>query len=66
MPGLPERGYSNTGRKTGIIKWKYLPDPEKLNIIQIDYLQMEKDMKPLLEKFDRVFGEAKKKARARK
>ncbi|MBW2308436.1 MAG: extracellular solute-binding protein [Deltaproteobacteria bacterium] len=59
-------GYSNTGRKTGMIKWKYLPDPEKLNIIQIDYLQMEKDMKPLLEKFDRVFGEAKKKARARK
>jgi iron(III) transport system substrate-binding protein len=58
-------GHSNAGRKTGIIKWQYLPDPDKLNIIKIDFRQMQKEMKPLLEKFDRVFGEAKKKARAR-
>ena len=58
-------GYSNTGRKTGIIKWPNLPDPDKMNIIKVDFRQMQKEMKPLLEKFEKVFGEAKKKARAK-
>jgi len=57
-------GYSNTGRKTGGIKWKYLPGYDELNIIKIDYYQMDKDRTALLEKFDKVFGEAKKKARS--
>ncbi|MFQ5875598.1 MAG: extracellular solute-binding protein, partial [Dehalococcoidia bacterium] len=58
-------GYSNTGRKTGGIKWKYLPGYDKLNIIKIDYAQMQREMKSLVEKFEKVFGEAKKRARAK-
>ncbi len=58
-------GYSNTGRKTGFIRWEKLPDPSKLNLIKIDYALMEKETKNLLKKFDEVFGEAKKKARAK-
>jgi iron(III) transport system substrate-binding protein len=58
-------GYSNTGRKTGGIKWKYLPGYDQLNIIKIDYYQMDKDRTALLEKFEKVFGEAKKRARAK-
>jgi ABC-type Fe3+ transport system substrate-binding protein len=56
-------GYSNTGRKSGGIKWNYLPSMSELNIIDIDYGQMEKDMKGLLKKFDDVFGAGKKKSR---
>ncbi len=56
-------GFSNTGRKSGAIKWTYLPGMADLNIIDINYNQMQKDMKDLLRKFDEVFGEAKKKAR---
>lgn len=57
-------GFSNTGRKSGAIKWTHLPGLSDLNIIKIDYKQMEKDMKGLLKKFDEVFGKAKKKARS--
>ena len=56
-------GFSNTGRKTGIIKWKYMPGYDDLNIIKIDYNQMDKDRTDLLKKFEEVFGAAKKKAR---
>ncbi len=58
-------GYSNTGRKTGGVKWKYLPGYDDLNIIKVDYAQMDKDRTALLEKFEKVFGEAKKRARAK-
>lgn len=58
-------GYSNTGRKTGGVKWKYLPGYDDLNIIKVDYSQMDKERTALLEKFEKVFGEAKKKARAK-
>jgi iron(III) transport system substrate-binding protein len=56
-------GFSNTGRKTGIIKWKYMPGYDDLNIIKIDYNQMNKDRTDLLNKFEEIFGAAKKKAR---
>lgn len=58
-------GYSNTGRKTGGIKWKHMPGYDELNIIKIDYQQLDREMKSLLEKFEKVFGEAKKRARAK-
>jgi iron(III) transport system substrate-binding protein len=58
-------GFSNTGRKTGIIKWKHMPGYDDLNIIKIDYAQMDKDRTDLLHKFEKVFGAAKKKARAK-
>jgi hypothetical protein len=40
-----------------------MPGYDQLNIINIDYAQMDKDRTALLEKFEKVFGEAKKKAR---
>jgi len=58
-------GYSNTGRKTGGVKWKHMPGYNELNIIKIDYHQMDKERTALLEKFEKVFGEAKKRARAK-
>ena len=58
-------GYSNAGRKSGIIKWKHMPGYDDLNIIDVDYRQMDKDRTDLLNKFEKVFGEAKKKARAK-
>jgi iron(III) transport system substrate-binding protein len=56
-------GYSNAGRKTGLVKWKHMPGYDDLNIIDIDYRQMDKDRTDLLNKFEEVFGAAKKKAR---
>jgi len=56
-------GFSNTGRKTGIINWKHMPGYDDLNIIKIDYNQMNKDRTDLLNKFEEIFGAAKKKAR---
>lgn len=58
-------GFSNTGRKTGIVNWKHMPGYDDLNIIKIDYAQMDKDRTDLLHKFEKVFGAAKKKARAK-
>jgi len=58
-------GFSNTGRKTGIVKWKHMPGYDSLNIIDIDYRQLDKDAKDLLAKFEKVFGAAKKKARSK-
>lgn len=57
-------GFSNTARTTGALKWHFLPGMSELNIIDIDYVRMEKDMKGVLKKFDEVFGKAREKARA--
>ena len=58
-------GSSNTARKTGMMKFKHMPGYDDLNIIDIDYVQLDKDTKDLLAKFEEVFGAAKKKARAK-
>ena len=42
-----------------------MPGYDDLNIIKIDYAQMDKDRTELLNKFEDVFGAAKKKARAK-
>lgn len=57
-------GSSNAARKSGIIKWKHMPSLDDLNIIDIDYRQLDKDEKDLLAKFEQVFGGAKKKAKS--
>ena len=58
-------GSSNAGRKTGIMKFKHMPGYDELNIIDIDYRQLDKDTKDVLAKFEQVFGGAKKKARSK-
>ncbi len=40
-----------------------MPGYDDLNIIKIDYNQMNKDRTDLLIKFEDIFGAAKKKAR---
>jgi hypothetical protein len=42
-----------------------MPGYDDLNIIDVDYRQMDKDRTDLLNKFEKVFGAAKKKARAK-
>jgi iron(III) transport system substrate-binding protein len=58
-------GSSNAARKSGIIKWEHMPSLDELNIIDIDYRQLDKDEKDLLAKFEQVFGGAKKKAKSK-
>jgi len=58
-------GSSNAGRKTGVMKFKHMPGYDDLNIIDIDYRQLDADTKDLLAKFEEVFGAAKKKARSK-
>ena len=58
-------GSSNTGRKTGGMKFKHMPGYDSLNIIDIDYRQLDADTKDLLAKFEKVFGGGKKKARSK-
>ncbi len=58
-------GSSNAGRKTGVMKFKHMPGYDELNIIDIDYRQLDRDTKDVLAKFEEVFGSAKKRARAK-